>query len=202
MTVKKNMQKRIRGWLPKEANLPKAIPKMDFRTISKPMVPGKLGQGKVRTAKVIGVNNCIIIVIFTLLSYVNFNAQTGLTIAKLVVGFVFGLASAAWVAPRIIKRTESHKDSLGWKEYLGVTIPAIILILLFNQVGSYSSFYFVFAWSTTYWLVQMFQFLSYEKKKKVFIIQDGWLGVVYFLVPQANDSLLGETRSISSELKT
>ena len=103
-----------------------------------------------------------------------------------------------WAAPRIIKRTENHKDSLGWKEYLGVTVPAVIFVLLLNQVSSDFSLIASFSLWTTFWLVQMVLFLSYERKKKVFILQDGWLGVVYSLVPQASKNNSGTFPESSS----
>jgi hypothetical protein len=103
-----------------------------------------------------------------------------------VSGFVFGLISGAWEAPRIIKRTENHKDSLGWKEYLGVTVPAVIFILLLDQVSFEFSMFTSFTLWITFWFVHMVLFLSFEKKKRVFILQDGWFGVVYSIVPQAS----------------
>lgn len=186
MNVKKSLENRIRGWLPKEATLPEAPAKMDFRIKPQPTVPNQMAKGTVRTAKVIGVINSIFIIIFIYSLITVYNVEIGWGIAGLVSGFVFGLASGAWVNPRILKRTEKHKDSLGWKEYLGVTVPAVIFNLVAIQVGSAFSWSFLFAWITTYLLVQMVLFLSYEGKKKVFVVQKGWLGVVYSLVPQTS----------------
>ena len=185
MNVKKSLENRIRGWFPQEPKLRKSRAKFDFRIKPQPTVPSQMGKGTVRTAKIIGIVNVISFIIFILLLS-QFNIESGWKIVGLISGFVFGLIGGVWVAPRITKRTENHKESLGWKEYLGVTVPAVIFVLLVNQVSSYFSMIASFTLWTTFWLVQMVLFLSYEKKKKVFILQDGWLGVVYSLVPQAS----------------
>jgi hypothetical protein len=144
-----------------------------------------MSTGTVRTVKIIATTNIIYISIFIFLLSQS-NVESDWKIIGLVSGFVIGLIGAVWVAPRIIKRTENNEDSLGWKEYLGVTVPAVIFVLLVNLVSSSFSMIALFTLWTTHWLVQMVLFLSYEKKKKVFILQEGWLGVVYYLVPQAS----------------
>jgi hypothetical protein len=120
------------------------------------------------------------------LFFSKFNVESGWKIVGLVSGIVFGLIAGVWAAPRVIRRTENHKDSLGWKEYLGVTVPAVIFVLLLNQVSFEFSMFASFALWITFWLVHTVLFLSFEKKKKVFILQDGWFGVLYSIVPQAS----------------
>ena len=142
-----------------------------------------MGKGTIRVAKNIGIVNVFSIIIF-ILFFSQFNVESGWKIVGLVSGIVFGLIGGAWAAPRVIKRTENHKDSLGWKEYLCVTVPAVIFVLLLNQVSFEFSMFASFSLWITFWFVHMVLFLSFEKKKKVFILQDDWFGVVYSIVPQ------------------
>ena len=186
MNVKKRLENRIRGWFPQEPKFLEVPAKTDFQIKPQPIIPSQISKSTVRTAKVIGISSGISIVILILFISSLINGETAwITATGLVSGLVFGLISAFWVTPRVLKRAENHKDSLGWKEYLGVTVPAIIVYLSFIQVSSVFSWTYFFVWVVTFWFVQMVLFLVYERKKKVFIVQNGWFGVVYSLVPQA-----------------
>jgi hypothetical protein len=185
MNVKKSLENHIRGWFPQEPKLRKSPANLDSRIKPQPIVPSQMGKGTVRVAKNIGLVNVFSIIIF-ILFFSQFNVESGWKIVGLVSGIVFGLIGGAWAAPRVIKRTENHKDSLGWKEYLGVTVPAVIFVLLLNQVSFEFSLFASFTLWITFWFVHMVLFLSFEKKKKVFMLQDGWFGVVYSIVPKAS----------------
>ena len=184
MNAKKTLQNRIRGWLPKEANASNLPTKMDFRIKFPFFVSNQLGNGNVRTIKVTGFLSSILFMVFFGINLLFPNIGFGFRALTIAFGFVFGLVSSIWVTPRILKRTENHKDSMGWKEFLGLT-PAFLFLLLAIPSSAFTMFY-LFSMLITFGLVRFVLFSSYEKKNKVFLVQRGWLGVVYSLVPRGS----------------
>ena len=182
MNVKKSLENRIRGWLPKEAKPHAASTNLDFRINSPFNNPKYLGKGNIRTIQAIILQSSIMIT-FLVTAMVLF-AMVGIYFLALALwfGFVFGLVSGVLITPRIIKRTEHNQDSWGWKEFL-ILIPAAIFFLLIMYSSVFAGFY-AGGLAITFWLTQLIILVKYERKNKVFIIQSGWIGTIYSIVPQ------------------
>ncbi len=145
-------------------------------------MPNQVAKGQVRTVKVFGILFGFVFILIFSASFLGF--RTFWSIEGLAAGFAFGLAVGAWLCPRILRRTENHKDSIGWKEYLGPTIPLLILYLLATQISLVFSASFLVAQFIATSFVEITLFLLYERKKNVFIVQNGWFGVAYSLIQQ------------------
>jgi MFS family permease len=186
MNVKKSLENRIRGWLPQEANVSKGPTKMDLRIKGPFNNSNQLGKGNVRTIKAIALFSSIFIM-FTVTAMLLF-AMVGIVFIAVAIlfGLGFGLFSGVLVTPRILKRTENHQDSWGWKEFLCL-MPATIFFVLTLPDSIFAGFY-VGSLAITFLLTQFILFLLYERKNKVVIIQKGWTGNVNSIVPQTNPS--------------
>ena len=149
-------------------------------------VPNQLGKGNVRTIKAIALFSSIFIM--SLVTTMLLFAMIGIISIALALGFgfVFGLFSSVLVTPRILKRTENHQDSWGWKEFLCLT-PAAIFFVLIIPDSIFAGFY-AGGLAITFLLTQFILFVSYERKNKVVIIQRGWTGAVNSIVPQATQN--------------
>ena len=185
MNVKKSLENRIRGWLPKEAKVPKAPAKMDFQIKPQSTVPSQMGNGTVRATKALGVYSVFFIILYLFFVRIFYVETVGL-IAGLVSGLVFGLVHGTWVTQRIFNQLENHnRYSLGWKEYFLIVTPLLIfefsVLLVSNAIVGFPSMQLLAAFSgsafvmmPTWYLVRMVLFFSYEKTKKVFVMQNDW----------------------------
>jgi hypothetical protein len=195
MNVKKSLESRIRGWLPKEPNGPKVPARIDFRISQRSLITNQLGVGT-RSTRFLR-NGAIFMVIFGSLLIIQCNAQSHIALTSQIVWIIAGLTGGSILGALFTKRQLRRLAKYN-EVKVGMTLANILFLagtlIIFTgiligvlssnlpmliRIGFLSS---VFAGGSPFIGVRYVLFVRWEKKNKMYILQNRSR---FFAVPQS-----------------
>jgi hypothetical protein len=193
MNIKKSLESRIRGWLPKEPNVPVVPAKTDSRINERPLMVAHKGKGTSSTRFLrfpsifLAVLGSLFIIQFNVQSHISLTSQVTWIIAGLTVGSIISASFAKWQLNCLTRDKELRATIAEPLFIAGIMLifTGISVGVLFTnlptgiQMGFMSS---VFAGGSVFGGVRYVLFLRWEKKNKMCILQNRSR---FFVVPQS-----------------
>ena len=147
MTLKKSLEKRIRGWFPKEPTPSKVPAKIDFRVNPQVTVPN-LDGGTLRIAKFSGFFAVLWAFFVSFLIIANgaeFHGSVISPLGWLFAGLMFGLVFSAIFTRKQIKLLEkNHKFDIDSVDLKLIVIPLLLFVVSELLVSAF--FYSFLSW--------------------------------------------------------
>ncbi len=193
MNVKKSLENRIRGWLPKEPNIPKVPNKIDLRINQRPLITTQrvIGKSATRPLRI----HAIFWAIFGPLFIIQFNVQSHIFLPSQITWIIAGLTFGSIVSALFTRR---QLERLGKNNEVRMTIADILFLVgtfvifvgiligvLFNNLPAWIQSGFmssVFAGGSAIIVARYILFWRCEKKNKMYILQNRSR---FFAVPQS-----------------
>lgn len=183
----------IRGWLPKEPNVPMVPAKIGFRVNERPLMTKQMGKGTSSTRFLrfpsifLAVLGSLFIIQFNVQSHISLTSQVTWIIAGLTVGSIISASFAKWQLNRLTRDKELRATIAGSLFIAGIMLifTGILVGVITNfptgiRMGFMSS---VFAGASVFGGVRYVLFLRWEKKNKMRILQNRSR---FFVVPQSS----------------
>jgi hypothetical protein len=198
--MKKQIEARIRGWLPKETTLPKRstktyFPQTQMHNLKVKPTPIQLGPGTLRATKLLGG----LFILWTFSSFLfatqvyrNYPIPLSSLIVSIANGLILGFATSAIFTLNQIRYFErnSRFPTPNPGPLFVTAIAAIMFIVIVGYVGVFAFpaiageiFISVFSLSPAFYAARCILFSRYEQKKEIYIIQY-WLQPGTFAFPK------------------
>ena len=185
------LEKRIRGWLPKEPNVPLTPAKIDFPVNGRPLMTKQMGKGTSSTRFLrfhsifLAVLGSLFIIQFNVYSHISLTSQVTWIIAGLTVGSIISASFAKWQLNCLTRDKELRATIAESLFIAGImliftgTLVGVLSTNLSTGIGVLNS---VFAGASVFGGVRYVLFLRWEKKNKMCILQNRSR---FFVVPQS-----------------
>jgi hypothetical protein len=198
--MKKQIEARIRGRLPKETTLPKTSTQTYFsptqmHNLKVKPTPTQLGPGTLRATKLLGG----LFILWTFSSFLfitqvyrNYPIPISSLIVSIAIGLILGFATTAIFTQNQIRYFErnSRFPTPNPGPLFVTAIVAVVFIVIVGYVGVFAFpaiageiFISVFSLTPTFYAARCILFSRYEKKKDIYIIQY-WLQSGTFALPK------------------
>jgi hypothetical protein len=185
------LEKRIRGWLPKEPNVPLAPAKIDFRVNERPLMTKQMGKGTSSTRFLrfhsifLAVLGSLFIIQFNVQSHISLTSQVIWIIAGLTVGSIISASFAKWQLNCLTRDKELRAtiaESLFIAGIMLIFTGTLVGVLSTNLSTGSGFLNSAFAGASVFGGVRYVLFLRWEKKNKMCILQNRSR---FFVVPQS-----------------
>lgn len=189
MNVKRSLENRIRGWLPKEPKLPnRASAKTDFKIDQRPQPSTQIGTGAINATLNIGFQT-LVFAFFSFITIVQINAQNhilltsqiGWIIAGLVAGSIFSAAATQRQLKPLATNNRTRMTLAGILLIVGagILVFGIFIGVQFSNLPAltkYGLLTSLFASVSGVYVARYALFLRFERKNQMRIFQT-WSGL-------------------------
>jgi hypothetical protein len=203
------LENRIRGWLPKEQNVPKVPAKIDFRINQRPLTTNQIVGGTSATRFLR--NGAIFWVIFGPLWIIQFSVLFHIALTSQITWIIAGLTGGSILS---VIFTQRQLKRLAKDNKVGTTLADILFLagtlviftgilvgVLFSNLPAWIQAGFLSSVSASVPAAggaRYVLFVRWEKKNKMYILQNR---VRFFAVPQSSTkSTVNETTSSENAL--
>jgi hypothetical protein len=206
MNLLRYLKNRIRGWLPKESNVPVVPAKTDSQINKRPLTTKQTENGKSATRDLLP--HAILFAVLSPFFLIQVNAYFNLPLASqitwLITGLMFGSIISASLAKRDLNCLARDKEIRSFTIVVAVLFvvgfmfifSGIIVVVLFTGLPGWIKGGFmssVFADASVFTVVRYVLFLKWEKKNKMCILQNRSR---FFVVPQSDTNSTVDTKEV------
>jgi hypothetical protein len=196
------LKNRIRGWLPKEPNVPVVPAKIDFPVNERPLMTKQMGKGTNATRSLRF--HAIFWAVLGPLFMIQFNVYSHISLSSQVIWIIVGLTAGSIISASFTKwqlncltRDKEIRATIAESLFIaGImliftgTLVGVVSTNLLTGIGVINS---AFAGGSVFIGVRYVQFLRWEKKNKMCILQNRSR---FFVVPQSDTNNTVDTREV------
>lgn len=213
MNVKKSLENRIRGWLPKEPYLISTRVKVDCETKQQPpIIPSGYNLSATKVAGAFAIFWIILygFTSFTFLNLERYSISAFQIVAWIIAGLTVGAISGAIFTQNQLSRlSKDYQISTNGKDMVLLIVPTV-LFFIFGFFVSWSIYgamrlpifqgflISVYAWGISIEIIRYVLFFAFEKRENMRIMQS-WFGFLFVLIPKAPNSNVNRSEKATKQ---